>query len=253
MGNWRNLTKADLTRHDDSAKGFRKYSGTWAPVCEMFGGKFLNHPWFEPFRYDLNENKQGVNKFTPHHIISVSSIKHLNKHYKKILNKSFYSVNHPKNLLLLPNKASIACELKVPIHESSHTGWNTIDKAIPSENIDKIRTNNNKREGVAVGYHFYVNGKLRKEIKKLIKRCHNYERKEFVNAFDNLSKTLSSEITSGRLKLGSHTDDYLETGKGCGCQECNGSRKHGIYLNPKKTRNKAITMGRLKTAYEIYE
>lgn len=250
MGNWKELKKkGNLSRNREVAEGFDKFSNNWAPICEMFGRKVYKHPWIIN-----NTNKDlPVTALTPHHIVSVSSLDYLNKRYRKILTESLYNVSHPKNLLLLPHVRHLACELRVPRHASSHESWGLVKNVIPEENLGRITAQNND---IAKGYHFLVNGKVRKEIKKIVKKCKNYTDREIVDSIDNLSRAIAFDITYGKFKITLNDDDYrLEGGNGKGCNPngCKSARKHNFYVDPISVREKGMTTGRLKTAYEIYK
>ncbi|WP_333003414.1 AHH domain-containing protein [Vibrio coralliilyticus] len=247
MGKWNKLTIANLGRHPSKAAGFRSFSNNWAPICEMFGNAVNTHPWIT----NSTNKDLSVKVLVPHHIISVSSLNYINKRYKNILRKSLYNVNHPKNLLLVPSIEAMSCELKVPFHIGNHREWGTVDNAIPGENIEKIKVSNKGKE-VAEGYHFLVNGKVRKEIKKLIKKCRNYKCQEIVDTMDNLSKSINYDITYGKIKLNQSGEKYLSSGLGCGSEKCGINRTHNFYKSASTARALAMTSGRLKTAYEIY-
>ncbi len=253
MGKWNKLTnKANLSRHPKSFNaaswGETKYfSKSWTPLCEMFGKKIYSHPWIK----NSIDKEISLEQLTPHHLISISSLDYINKKYRVILTRSFYNVNHPKNILLLPNKKQMSCELRVPVHKGNHTEWGTVDNLIPQENIDKIKSQPNYKSGMSKGYHFVISGKVRKEIKKLIKKCKNYKCQQIVDVMDNLSKVICSDLADEKIKVNKSGSDYLPNG--CGCGSCNGDRYHNLYLNYNSVRILGMTMGRFKTAYEIYK
>ncbi|EJG0990091.1 AHH domain-containing protein [Vibrio parahaemolyticus] len=247
MGKWNTLTKSNLERHAGrSPKGFSEFSSNWAPICEMFGNKVQKHPWIT----NSTNKDLPVRILTPHHIISISSLDFINKTYRKILRESCYNVNHPKNLLLIPSKDTLACELRVPHHTTNHASWSTVDNLIPSKNIDKIITENSSKE-ISKGYHFMVCGKVRKEIKKIVKKCKNYKCQEILDRMDDLSKTINFDITIGKLKVSPNGNNFLPQGDSCGSVNCN--RNHNFYKDPLHTRMSGMISGRLKTSYEIYK
>ncbi len=243
MGKWNKLTKANLSRHGE----YGKFGENWAPIYEMVGDKIHSHPWVK----NSIDKKISVKHLTPHHLISISSLTYINKKYRVILTRSLYNVNHPKNILLLPNIERMACELRVPVHRGNHMEWGTVDNLIPQENIDKIKSQPNYKSGMSKGYHFVVSGKVRKEIKKLIKKCKNYKCQQIVDVMDNLSKVICSDLADEKIKVNKSGSDYLPNG--CGCGSCNGDRHHSLYLNYNSVRILGMTMGRFETAYEIYK
>ncbi|EGQ7677650.1 AHH domain-containing protein [Vibrio parahaemolyticus] len=248
MGKWNKLTISNLSRHPKKAVGFRSFSENWAPICEMFGNSIHSHPWIT----NSTNKDLSVKVLAPHHIVSISSLNYINKNYKKILSRSLYNVNHPKNILLLPAQIeAMACELRVPYHIGNHREWGTVDALIPKENVKKIKEKNRGTD-IAEGYHFLVNGKVRKEIKKIMKKCKDYKCQEIVDAIDNLSKTISNDITVGSIKLNKNGAEFLDDGLGCGREKCNSDRNHNFYVSPHTVKQLAMTGTRLKTAYEIY-
>ncbi|MFL7035208.1 hypothetical protein BCS71_18355 [Vibrio lentus] len=96
-----------------------------------------------------------------------------------------------------------------------------------------------------------VCGKVRKEIKKIVKKCKNYNCQEIVDTMDDLSKTINFDITNGKLKVSPNGNNFLSQGDGCGSVNCN--RSHNFYEDPLHTRKSGMISGRLKTAYEIYK
>lgn len=250
MGKWNKLNEksGNLSRHPNriTYKG-TTYTNNWTPIIEMFGAKFENHPWI----VNTIDNK-SIKMLIPHHLISISSLDYINKRYKKVLLKNSYNVNHPKNLLLLPGVPSLACELKVPRHEGNHTSWTTVQSIIPEENIEKIK-DENKGKDFSKGYHFYVSSKVRKEIKKLLKKCKNIKNREVVDKVDSLSKILAKEISTGRLLLHPGSERYFIGGEGCSSSCKVKNRSHNFYELPDIIRELGYNSERLKTAYEIYK
>ncbi|WP_394136522.1 hypothetical protein [Aliivibrio fischeri] len=202
------------------------------------------HPWHSSIKKSF---------VTGHHILSIASFRTLSPDDSDLLRDSKYNVNHSKNIVGLPTNSQVACELRVPLHFSSHTS-----AAIPS-----IKD--------SPSYHIISNMLLNNMIELLLANgiCpadKPKDQKEVLLNIDYLSAVKLKYISNFNIILHKTGADYAQGGIGCGnssqestkvdeksCTKRDRNHKFNFKTTNLKKKSRLLTIYEYENQGEVYD